>query len=116
MYPALNLDDKAFTPSLLFTLNDYILPHTVLKLCAKAYLQKYENKRDYLLSPIYAPSEILCRFPFTRIYVGSKDPFSDDCYRLTEKLMIEKRNVELTIYQSFTHGFLQFDNILMPIA
>lgn len=55
IYPALNLDEKAFTPSLLYTLNDYILPHTYLKLCAKAYCQKYSNPADYLLSPILTP-------------------------------------------------------------
>jgi acetyl esterase/lipase len=47
--------------------------------------------------------------------VGSNDPFSDDCYRLTEKLMNLNVNVRLTVYQSFGHGFLQFDNALMPI-
>jgi acetyl esterase/lipase len=51
----------------------------------------------------------------TRIYVGSRDPFSDDCYRLTERLMKENVKVQMTVYQSFSHGFLQFDNILMPI-
>jgi hormone-sensitive lipase len=32
-YPALNLNVKFFTPSLLLALEDNILPHTFLKLC-----------------------------------------------------------------------------------
>mgnify|MGYP000874372689 CR=1 FL=1 len=59
IYPALNLDEKAFTPSLLYTLDDYILPHTYLKLCARAYCQGYRNLNDYFLSPIKTPKEIL---------------------------------------------------------
>lgn len=38
VYPALNLNDKAFTPSLLNTLDDFILPHTYLKICVNAYV------------------------------------------------------------------------------
>lgn len=38
VYPALNLSLANYTPSLLTALNDMILPHTFLKLCANAYL------------------------------------------------------------------------------
>lgn len=61
------------------------------------------------------PNNILEKYPFTRIYVGSRDPFSDDCFRLTERLAQLNCNVQLTLYQSFTHGFLQFDNAFLPI-
>lgn len=67
------------------------------------------------MSPILTPDPILKSFPCTRIYVGSGDPFSDDCYRLTERLSRVNVNVKMTVYQSFGHGFLQFDNVLMPI-
>lgn len=30
--------------------------------------------------------------------------------------MLLNVNVKLTVYQSFGHGFLQFDNAFMPIA
>lgn len=39
VYPALNLNYKNYTPSLLTSLNDTILPHTFLKICLKAYLK-----------------------------------------------------------------------------
>ena len=38
VYPALNLDLKNYTPSLLTAINDMILPHTMLKICVKAYI------------------------------------------------------------------------------
>jgi hypothetical protein len=34
---------------------------------------------------------------------------------LTERLAEQNCNVQLSIYQSFSHGFLQFDNAFMPI-
>lgn len=39
VYPALNLNYRNYTPSLLTSLNDMILPHTFLKICLKAYLK-----------------------------------------------------------------------------
>ncbi len=39
VYPALNLNYNNYTPSLLTSLNDMILPHTFLKICLKAYLR-----------------------------------------------------------------------------
>ena len=38
VYPALNLNFYNYTPSLLTSLNDMILPHTFLKICLEAYL------------------------------------------------------------------------------
>ena len=55
VYPALNLDIEEYTPSLLTALDDLILPHTLLKLCAKAYLcaTKLDPKTCPLISPIF---------------------------------------------------------------
>ena len=39
IYPALNLNYKSYTPSLLSSLNDLILPHTFLKICLECYIQ-----------------------------------------------------------------------------
>ena len=68
-----------------------------------------------MLSPILAPEEFFKKFPLTRVYVGSEDPFHDDCIRLTEKLMGLGVDVGLTVYESFGHGFLQFVNVVQPI-
>lgn len=87
-YPALNLNYFDYTPSLLTALNDMILPHTFLKICLKSYLKdpRYKPDEDYFVSPILTPPEILKRYPSTRIFVGSKDPFHDDCCRFAENL------------------------------
>jgi hormone-sensitive lipase len=42
VYPALNLNLNNYTPSLLTALNDMILPHTFLKLCARSYLKEQD--------------------------------------------------------------------------
>jgi hormone-sensitive lipase len=88
VYPALNLNYFDFTPSLLTALNDMILPHTFLKICLKSYLKDpaYQPEVNYFISPMRAPGEILAKYPPTRIFVGSKDPFHDDCCRFAESL------------------------------
>jgi len=62
------------------------------------------------LSPIRSSDEILNKFPPTRIFVGNADPFHDDCCRLAERLAELNKDVKLTVYDTFPHGFLQFDN------
>lgn len=52
VYPALNLNYHNYTPSLLTSLNDMILPHTFLKICVKSYLPSGTNSLDPLVSPI----------------------------------------------------------------
>lgn len=54
MYPALNLNYKNYTPSLLTSLNDTILPHTFLKICLKAYLKQDTDPLNQYVSPIYS--------------------------------------------------------------
>ena len=101
VYPALNLNYYDFTPSLLTALNDMILPHTFLKICLKSYLRDPAHKpaTDCYISPIKTPASVLSRYPPTRIFVGSKDPFHDDCCRLAEMLSIQSPNkVKLVIF------------------
>ena len=87
VYPALNLNYNNYTPSLLTSLNDMILPHTFLKICLESYLKgDLHPESDPLVSPIQASNDTLKKYPSTRIFVGSKDPFHDDCCRLTERL------------------------------
>lgn len=65
-----------------------ILPHTFLKICVNAYIKDplIDREKDFLLSPMNSPAEILKKYPKTRIFVGGKDPFHDDCCRFVEKL------------------------------
>lgn len=55
VYPALNLNYENYTPSLLTSLNDMILPHTFLKICLQSYLPSdCDPLNDPLVSPIAA--------------------------------------------------------------
>ena len=85
VYPVLNLSMPQYTPSLTHALHDFMLPHTLLKLCLKAYLMNASNidSTDYHLSPLFTPNKYLEQYPETRIFVGSKDPFHDDSCRFT---------------------------------
>jgi len=67
-YPALDLKLNKFSPSLLHSLDDVILPHTFLKICCNAYIPNEMNAAlDPFLSPIIASDELLMHFPATRI-------------------------------------------------
>ena len=58
---ALNLDLKEqFTPSILLTLEDEIIPYSILKLCINSYInnENWDTKTDPFLSPIVASDEV----------------------------------------------------------
>ena len=56
VYPALNLNYFNYSPSLLSTLDDMVLPHTFLKICLEAYLKEdAKPDSDHLISPILTP-------------------------------------------------------------
>lgn len=59
-YPALNLDLKQYTPSILLTLQDEIIPYTILKICINSYIQNqdWDAKSDPFLSPLNASEEV----------------------------------------------------------
>jgi hormone-sensitive lipase len=105
-YPALSLDIRAFTPSFLVSLDDscmiityLVLHHTVLKLCLDSYVKpEFDSTMDPLLSPSKASSEILNRFPKTRIVVGTYDPLHDESFRLLHKLVQLGKDVKLIEY------------------
>lgn len=57
----MNLDLKEqFTPSVLLTLEDEIIPHSILKLCINSYInnENWDPKTDPFLSPIIASDEV----------------------------------------------------------
>jgi len=57
----LNLDVKQFTPSVLLTLEDQIIPYSILTLCINSYIQneKWNVSKDIFLTPISASNEVL---------------------------------------------------------
>lgn len=51
IYPALVIDLGIFSPSLLMTLTDRIVPFSVLELCIKAYLPTNIDPKHLYISP-----------------------------------------------------------------
>ncbi|EGR32534.1 hypothetical protein IMG5_079040, partial [Ichthyophthirius multifiliis] len=129
-YPALNLNMKTFTPSILWALDDQIIPHTFLQICLDSYIPEHLNvnlQKDPFASPINASYELLKQFPPVRIMVGSKDPLHDDCWRFLKRLMFLfyiyiifiyllfifsdiKKDAKLYVYSEMPHGFLNYDS------
>jgi hypothetical protein len=59
-YPALNVWLKKFTPSLLLSFDDGILPFTFLEMCLDCYVSAGSDPtKDPMLSPIQSSDEIL---------------------------------------------------------
>lgn len=109
-YPAVDLNKNRYTPSMLYSIEDLLIPHTFLKICRSSYLQNsnLDPETDMYISPLKAPAEILCKFPATRIMVGQCDSLIDDCYRLTEKIMDAGCDVKLKVFEGTPHGALNF--------
>jgi len=111
-YPALHLSTKKFSPSLLLALDDQMIPYSLLKLCMQSYIAKGFNcDIDPFLSPLMASDELLSKLPPVRMFVGTKDPLHDDCWRFTQRLMNLGRDVRLVAYKEMPHGFLNYDMV-----
>ena len=109
-YPALYCKTEKFSPSLLHSLDDVILPHTFLKICVNAYVPvEMDAETDPFISPIKASNELLMHFPPTRIVQGVIDPFHDDSWRFLNRLRILKIDSKMIVYNDMPHGFLNYD-------
>ena len=112
-YPALNLTQGSFTPSLLLAIDDPILPYPFLKMCLDSYIgDKHPNcdpNKQYFLSPGKAPDHLLKLFPKTRIMVASNDPLRDESFKLSLKLSKLEVDVQLKEYMYLPHGYLNFN-------
>lgn len=115
-YPAVTLNRSAFSYSLMLSLEDMLLPHTLLKMCLSSYTRETDDPiSDYILSPLYTPQTNLARFPPTRLVSGTKDPLHDDSIRFIEKLLDAGVDVKATEYEGLMHGFLSYDMKLMGL-
>lgn len=111
VYPAFDLSTETFSPSRLVSLDDYLLPTSVLRLCQESYLpgEEFSPKRDAFISPILLTDELLKQFPRVAMFVGNADPLHDEAMRFLERMVNLKKRIHLTVYDGFPHGFLQFD-------
>jgi len=107
VYPALSIDDSGSSPSQFLSLNDSMLPVSIIKLICKAYVEEgFRKSEDPLLSPVLASEELLAKMPPLRIIAGSEDPLGDDNWRFLSKLKKLDKDAQLILYENLPHGYL----------
>jgi len=107
IYPALYVSESCSSPSLFGSLDDSLLPTSLLKLAIKAYIpEDARSTEDPFISPLVASEELLKLLPPVRIIVGDKDPLYDDSWRLLAKLKKLEKDVKLIVHENIPHGFL----------
>lgn len=111
-YPPMDLT-KASTPSRVFFANDVLLPYYFLEVCLGAYIDEGNDPmNDYLLSPLFAPDELLSKLPDNLTFMcAGFDPLLDDTTRFIRKLDTLGKTYRHYVYD-LPHGFLNFGQII----
>lgn len=110
IYPSLSTDLTRPTPSYLYSLEDLVLSHGIMRLSRESYLSPDSDPRtDPLLSPLCASDAWLAQLPPVRLLIGSNDPLLDDTWRFFERLQRLHINSSLTVFEGLSHGLLNFD-------
>ncbi|KAH9259241.1 hypothetical protein BASA81_002284 [Batrachochytrium salamandrivorans] len=111
IYPVVDMQ-RTFSPSLLKSVNDRIVPFVFLECCMSAYLGDEEEAklvtRDTRCSPALAEDEVLCKMPPTRIVVGDCDPLMDQSIRFAHHLARLGVDVDCKLFEGMPHGFCSF--------
>lgn len=106
-YPALSLSESSFTPSLLYSLNDFMLNYSALRMCTSCYLGKdHDPNSNFFVSPMLTPSSILKEFPPTDVFVSGKDPVCDSGVRFCLKAAKAGAKVKTHFLKHLSHGLL----------
>jgi acetyl esterase/lipase len=125
VYPALHISSQVFSPSILQSLDDRLVPFSFLRGALSSYLgidatdttsaefdAKIEKKcANELVSPGRTDDEVLAQFPPTRLMVGSFDPLHDSVVNFAERLSTLGRDVKLRVDEGMMHGYLNMDSV-----
>jgi hormone-sensitive lipase len=109
LYPALLIDSGAISPSSFASLDETVLPTSLLRLCAKAYIgegEEFRPSEDPFISPLVASDELLEKLPPVRLVVGSKDPLHDDSWRFLARLKKLNKDAKLVVHEHIRHAYL----------
>lgn len=112
-YPAMVMSTCMFSPSLLFAVDDFILPAGFLQLCIKSYVKDNNAETDQFLSPAATDEQVLLKYPPVRLSIAGNDPLRDESYKFVFKLAMLKKDIKVVEYQMFPHAFLNLD---IPVA
>ncbi len=104
--PALNLSLE-LSPSRVFGVRDAVLPSSLISTISDAYVPQGSgiSKSDPIVSPFYAPDEILRIFPPTLLYASSEDPLLDDSVYFNGRLRSNGVRSDLRAAQHVPHAY-----------
>ncbi len=104
--PALNLSLE-LSPSRVLGIRDAVLPSSLISTISDAYVPPNLNvsKSDPIVSPFYAPDEILRIFPPTLLYASSEDPLLDDSVYFNGRLRTNGVDSNLRAAQNVPHAY-----------
>ena len=104
--PALNLSLE-LSPSRVLGTHDAVLPSSLITTISDAYVPSYLHiqKSNPIVSPYYAPDEILCIFPPTLMFASSEDPLLDDSVQFNTRLRANGVDSDLRAVQNVPHAY-----------
>ena len=87
-YPAISLDRFDFSPSFLFSVEDYFLNSSILRGSIEMYVpSSIDPGTNYYVSPGKIPDEVLNHFPPLELFLCERDPLRDDALRFALRLL-----------------------------
>jgi hormone-sensitive lipase len=110
IYPAMSMEIRYPSKSLFLSLENVILSHNLFFVIRDSYITPESSVQDYLISPVFAPYELLEKFPRSEIMITLEDPLASDTIRFAEKLLRAAGNVHVTEYPYIFHGAINFGN------
>ncbi|KAL2205140.1 alpha/beta-hydrolase [Sarocladium strictum] len=135
------LSTRLATSSIISYFNDRVLTPELMRAMIILYIGPHNRPdftKDYLLSPVLAPDELLVKFPKTFFMTGERDPLVDDTVifagrlRRAKEAMVQKEAEssssrfsqyssagrydapEVLLIPGTSHGFMQFPSVYPP--
>ena len=106
IYPAMNMQIKYFSKSLFLSFDDVFLTPRAFPLIRDYYATSEDLFENYLVSPVFAPQEMIEKFPKTEMMITLSDPLSHDAIRFAEKLLQASVDTHIFEYPDGIHGML----------
>jgi hormone-sensitive lipase len=115
LYPVTCQNLKAFSKTTLLGLEDEALTYPYFELMYKIFVGTH-SPENHLISPVYAPQELLRKFPKTVLVVNELDPVSFHSLRFAEKLMLSGASLKVMFFKDVIHGALgDASNVAVPL-
>ncbi|GKY93168.1 hypothetical protein MPSEU_000284800 [Mayamaea pseudoterrestris] len=115
--PVLNLSSD-LSPSRMASTTDPVMPGSVISAISDAYIPQRlnVNRKDPLVSPIFASDENLKHFPPTLLFASSNDPVLDDSVIFNRRLRSLGVDADLQVADNLPHAYLGLGIAAFPEA